>query len=183
GAVANSTTMTVVTLQSLTISPLSSSVLVGRTLQFTATGHYSDGSARDLTSSAAWSSSKMSVATITSPGGLATGIAKGTTTIKAVAGGFAASTTLMVNALTLQSITVTPATVSVSVGGTQQFKATGNYNDGSMADITNSVAWSSSPKNLASVSTTGLATGLKAGTDTITAKSGNVSGSATLTVH
>jgi len=33
--------------------------------------------------------------------------------------------------VTLQSIQVTPATPSINVKGTQQFKATGSYSDGS----------------------------------------------------
>jgi hypothetical protein len=174
---------TVATLQSLTISPLSPSIFVASTLQFAATGYYSDGSTHDLTSTTEWTSSKISVATITSPGGLATGLAKGFTTIKAATGGFSASTTLTISAVTLQSITVTPATATISMGGTQQFKATGNYSNGSTSDLTNTITWSSSPKPVASVSSSGLATGLKAGKATITAKSGGSSGSATLTVR
>ena len=169
--------------QSLTISPLSPSIFVGSTRQFSATGHYSDGSTRDLTSTAAWTSSKTSVATIASPGGLATGLAKGFTTIKATSGGFSASTTLTVGAVTLQSITITPPTATISMGATQQFSATGNYSNGSPSDLTNSVTWSSSPKPVASISSRGLATGLKAGTATITAKSGGINKSATLTVR
>jgi hypothetical protein len=184
GAILNAVgRLTSVTLQSLTISPLNSGIFVGSTLQFAATGHYSDGSTRDLTSTAAWISSKVSVATITSPGGLASGLAKGFTTIKAAAGGFSASTTLTVSAVALQSITVTPATAAISVGGSQQFRATGTYNNGSTTDLTNSVTWSSSPKPVASISSSGLATGLRTGTATITAKSSGVSGSATLTVR
>src|SRR5207245_2271935 len=70
GSVSNSTTMTVLALQSITITPANPSLFVGSTLQFTATGKYSDGSTRNLTASATWSSSKTIVATITSPGGL-----------------------------------------------------------------------------------------------------------------
>jgi uncharacterized protein YjdB len=178
----NSTTMTVITLQSLTISPLSPSIFVGSTLQFAATGHYSDGSARDLTSTVVWTSAKTSIGTITSAG-LATGVGKGNTTIKAVAGALSASTTLTVKQVSLVSITVTPPTATISVGGTQQFTAIGNYDNGSTSNITNSVTWSSMPKSVASISSTGLATGLKAGSDTITAKLGNISGSAALTVN
>ena len=183
GAILNAVGRLTIALQSLTISPLSPSIFVGSTLQFTATGHYSDGSTRDLTSAAAWTSSKLSVATITSPGGLATGLAKGFTTIRAATGGLSASTTLTISAVTLQSITVTPATATISVGETQQFSATGNYSNGNTSDLTNAVTWSSSPKPVASISGSGLATGLKAGTATIAAKSGGISGSATLTVR
>jgi Bacterial Ig-like domain (group 2) len=184
GAILNAVgRLTSTALQSLTISPPAPSIFVGSTLQFTAIGHYSDGSTQDLTTAAAWTSSKAPVATITSPGGLATGLAKGFTTIKAATGGLSASTTLTVSAVTLQSITVTPATATISVGGTQQFRAIGNYSNGSTSDLTNAITWSSSPKPVASISGSGLATGLKAGTATMTAKSGGISGSASLTVR
>ncbi len=183
GTVSGSTSMTVITLQSLTIAPLNASVFINSTLQFAATGHYSDGSARDLTATAAWTSSKPAIASISSPGGLATGRAKGSTTIKAAVGALSASTTLMVNAAVLQSITVTPASATIAVKGTQQFTATGHYNDGTIQDLTGTTSWSASPKGVASVSA-GLATGgPKAGTATVSAKSGMVTGTATLTVQ
>ena len=180
GNVSNSTTMTVITLQSITISPLNPSIFVGSKQQFSVTGHYSNGSVLDLTSRATWSSSKTSIATITSPGGLATGLSKGSSTIKAVLGDLSASTTLTVNAPTLTSITITPATATIAVGGQQQFKATANYSNGTLQDVTNQASWSASPKGVVSISTTGLATDLKAGTATITAKFGGLTGSATL---
>jgi len=52
---------------------------------------------------------------------------------------------VLVATLTLQSIAVTPATATISIGGTQQFRAVGTYNNGSTSDITSSIAWSSSP--------------------------------------
>src|SRR5271170_5219964 len=64
-------------LSKIAVSPLEGSVGVGASQQLTATGTYSNGSTQDLTASAAWSSSSTSVATITSPGGLATGVAPG----------------------------------------------------------------------------------------------------------
>jgi hypothetical protein len=180
GNISNSTTLTVITLQSITISPLNPSIFVGAQQQFSVTGHYSNGTTLDLTSSAAWSSSKTTIATITSPGGLATGVAKGSATIKAVVGKLSASTTLTVNAIVLQSITVTPSTATIPLKGTQQFTATGHYSNGSVQDLTDLATWSASPKGLASVSNTGLATDLKAGTATISAKYGMMTGTATL---
>jgi Bacterial Ig-like domain (group 2) len=60
--------------------------------------------------------------------------------------------------------------------------ATGTYNDGSTKDLTNKAFWSSSDPTIASVNTTGLVTGVSANTATITAASGTVSGSTTVTV-
>jgi uncharacterized protein YjdB len=110
-------------------------------------------------------------------------MAKGKTTITAAIGAMSVSTPLAVNAVVLQSITVTPANPTVAVGGTQQFQAIGNYTDGSSKDVTSSATWSSSAKKVASIEAAGLAKGLAPGAATITAKMGSVSGSAVLQVQ
>jgi hypothetical protein len=71
---------------------------------------------------------------------------------------------------------------SIPNGTQQQFKATGVFSDGSMQDLTASVTWSSSDKNVATISTGGLATTVGTGSSTIQAKSGTVPGSTLLTV-
>src|SRR5262249_31951614 len=53
----------VVTLQSISVTPANPSVANGQTTQFTATGHFSDGSNQVLTSGVTWSSSDTSIAT------------------------------------------------------------------------------------------------------------------------
>lgn len=83
---------------------------------------------------------------------------------------------------TLQSIAVRPASPGINVGEQKQFTATGTYSDNSTKDITASVTWSSSDDTVASIASGGLATGLHGGEATITAASGSVNGSATLTV-
>ena len=77
---------------------------------------------------------------------------------------------------TLYSITVYQASVSNLVEGfTEQFTAIGTYSDGSMADITSQVTWISCDPTIATISSTGLATGLTAGTTYITATMPGVS--------
>ena len=184
GSINGSTTLTVTaaTLTSIAVTPASPSVAAGKTQQFTATGTYSNGTTQNLTSSAAWSSSTISIATV-SAGGLATGVATGSSTITATSGTVSGSTTLTVTAAVLTSIAVNPANVSVAAGYTQQFTATGTYSNGTTQNLTSSATWSSSKTSVATVkSTTGLATTVAPGTATITAKSGTISGSATLTV-
>lgn len=83
---------------------------------------------------------------------------------------------------TLSSINVTPMNPSIPDGTQQQFKATGVFSDGSMQDLTASVTWSSTDKNVATISTGDLATTVSAGTSTIQAMSGTVPGSTLLTV-
>ncbi len=83
---------------------------------------------------------------------------------------------------TLVSIAVTPATSNIATGTTQQFTATGTYSDSTTQDLKASAAWSSSDTAVATVSSAGLATSVAAGTTTITATSGGIYGTATLTV-
>jgi trimeric autotransporter adhesin len=85
---------------------------------------------------------------------------------------------------TLNSITVGPSSVNVPVGKTQQMAATGSYNDGSTQNITgkSGIVWQSSDESLATISGTGLVTGVAAGSPTITAQLGTISGQATVNV-
>ena len=72
------------TLTGIDISPTSPSVVIAGTVQFHATGHFSDGPDQDLTANSNWTSSVTSVATVQNLGtqpGLATGVAQGTTNI------------------------------------------------------------------------------------------------------
>jgi type II secretory pathway component GspD/PulD (secretin) len=80
-------TVTSAALKSISVSPVNRAVAVGTSVQYTATGTYSDGSTQDVTSAAAWTSSKTSVAEIGASSGLATGVAAGTTSITATQGG------------------------------------------------------------------------------------------------
>jgi hypothetical protein len=160
-------------LTSITVTPANPSIAAGNTLQFTATGHFKSGSTENLTSSVAWSSSKTSVATIT-PGGLATGVTAGTSSMGARLGTIAGLTTLTVTPPTLVSIAVTPANPSIAKGATQQFLATGTYSDSSTQNITNSVTWASSNLSVATITAGGLASGVGSGTSNITATLGSV---------
>jgi len=82
----------------------------------------------------------------------------------------------------LTSIEVTPETASIVIDSTQQFTVTGTYSDGSTADLTESVTWTSSNPDVAIITASGLATGVSKGTVTITAASNGVTDTATLTV-
>jgi Bacterial Ig-like domain (group 2) len=78
---------------------------------------------------------------------------------------------------------MTPTSPSIAVGATQQFTATGTYQNSSTADITRSVTWNSATPAVATIDAAGLATGVSAGTSNITATSGAItSNTAVLTV-
>jgi hypothetical protein len=87
---------------------------------------------------------------------------------------------------TLISIAITPENPIIALGVPEQFIATGTYSNNSKKNITASVSWTSSVPDVATISNAagiiGVANPVKSGVATITAKSGNVSGSTTATV-
>src|ERR1700738_2294107 len=90
---------------------------------------------------------------------------------------------------TLQTISVVPAAgtqVLSSPGQTAQFKAVATYQMGSASpttqDVTNSVTWSANNVAIASINSSGLATGLVAGKTVITAALDGTSATSDLTV-
>ena len=130
---------------------------------------------------AAWASSNPGVAPVTAAG-LATGTAQGTSQISATAAGVTGTTTLTVVPAKLVSITVTPANQSVKVGITVQYIAIGTFSDGSTQDLTASVTWASSSPSIATITAAGSATTAKVGSTKISATSGGIVGSTSLTV-
>jgi hypothetical protein len=191
GTVSGSTTLTVTAavLVSITVTPAAPSIAKGTKQQFSATGKYSDNSTQILTTMVTWSSSNTTVATISNvagSNGLAASATAGSTTISAASGSISGSATLTVTPAVLVSLVVTPSSPSISVNASQQFTATGTYSDGSTQNLTAAVTWSSSSAAVAQISnasgSNGLATGIAAGTTTITAISGSISKSVTLVV-
>ncbi|MDY6966763.1 MAG: DUF2341 domain-containing protein, partial [Halobacteriota archaeon] len=81
----------------------------------------------------------------------------------------------------LTAIVVSPPTASLNVGETQQFTATGyDQYDNEMPEIT--FTWSSSDEVVGTVSSDGLFTAAAPGSATVTAESGGVEGSTSVTV-
>jgi 6-phosphogluconolactonase (cycloisomerase 2 family) len=195
GALSGSTTLNVTstTLVSIGVTPATPTIAKGTFQQFTATGVYSDNTTQNLTNTVTWHAVNPAVASITTAigsGGLATGVAPGTTQITATLGGVVGSTNLKVTALV--SIAVTPITAAIRITGTQQYKATGTFTDlttQTTQDITTLVTWNSGTVATATISnaagSNGLATGAAQGTTLITAAWGAITSNAnpaTLTV-
>jgi uncharacterized protein YjdB len=91
-------TVTLAILESITVTPANPSIAIGLTMQFTATGTYTDGTSQDITTSVNWTSGTTGVATIINASGLATAVAVGTSVITATSGGVT-GTTLAITAL------------------------------------------------------------------------------------
>jgi uncharacterized protein YjdB len=156
-------------------------------VQLNATGNFADGTTQNLTGSASWTSSTPGVATVSGVSGVVTGIAAGSVTITAAFGGISGTISLNITNALLTSVQVTPANPSISLGTSEQFVATGMFDDGTTENLTNFASWNSSNANVAVLSSPGLFTTSGTGTTTIKAtitQNGTpVSGTTTLTVH
>ncbi len=109
---------------------------------------------------------------------------RGTLKVNAVFGALsnvATGTTAAAAALPVASVSVSPATASVSAGSTVQLSGTPKDSLG-RALTGGTVTWATSNAGVASVNAAGLVTGVGAGTATITATSGGKSGNATVSV-
>lgn len=174
-----------VAVASVTVSLANSSRNPGQTTQATATTRDANNnilSGRVVT----WGSSNTAVATVSSSG-VVTAIVAGTAQITATSEGKSGSATFTVDAppppAPVASISVSLASSSVIPGETTQ--ATATTRDANNNVLTGrAINWSSSNAVIASVSQSGLVTGVAVGTGVqITATSEGVSGSATVNVQ
>jgi trimeric autotransporter adhesin len=176
--------ITAAVLQSIAVTPAAPSLAKGLTLSLTATGTYSDATTQDLSAIAAWTSSN--VAAATTSGRVVTAVAPGNATISATLGGITGTTALTVTAAAIASIEVTPATVSLAAGRTQQLTATAIFTDNTNQDITATALWASSDVTHVSVSNAagsqGLATAIAAGSANVTATKDGITGTSAFTV-
>ena len=186
GAISDSSQLLVGTgyLTGITVTPANPAIPTFLNQQFTATGTFSDGSFLDITATVAWNSSNTSVATINAAG-LAIPVASGSTNITASYGGItSAANTLAVTGGHLVAIVVTTvhSGATVGAGATVQYSATGQFDDGSVSDVSNFATWNSSNANVATISATGVASTGAIGQSTISATLAGVTGSTVLTV-
>jgi len=167
---------------SIVITTPSGTTSVTGTIQFSATVKDADGHIIQVTPS--WSVVNGGGA-ITSGGLFTAGDSIGTfeNTVVATTGTVTSSSTVIVTAGGLASITVAPDSVSLAIGGTQQYVAVGKDAHGNVVDIPNRV-WSVAAGG-GTIDTAGLFTaGTTAGAfaHTVTATSGSISGTASVTV-
>lgn len=165
---------------------------------FIAVGTTASGGTVSLQGLVTWSSSSTTIAQINSATGVATGETAGTATItaqytnadKTIATGTASFTVLGGTTEAYTSVTILPSTQSIPSGGTSDFIALATSGTtGLVENVTSSSAlqWSSSIPAVATISPSGVATGVSGGTATITALLSNpdnsvVSATAGLTV-
>ena len=162
-----STITVYVPVASVTVAPPTATAVVTETKQFTATAKDAQGNTlvgRTIT----WTSSSPAVATVNGSG-LATAIAVGTTTITAKSEGKSGAATLSVTVVPVASVLITPLSPdTVFLGYTTQLTAV--TKDSTGAVLTGRVVtWQSGNPAVATVSASGLVSGLTAGNTTISA--------------
>src|SRR5438067_963228 len=173
-------TVTPVPVAALNVAPAAATIAVGATIQLVATTIDSAGNV--LTGrSVNWASGNSGAASVDG-NGLVTGMGAGAATITATSEGKSGTASVTVSSIPVASVTVSPASASLTVGQTAQFSATARDANGN-ALAGRPVTWTSSDGAMASVSGSGRATGVAAGGPvTITATSEGQSGAATVTV-
>ena len=165
----------------LTLSPANASIMPLGTQAYAVTATYANNTSGALTSGVQWSVLPASVATI-GASGVVTGVATGSYVVLASVGSVSATASGTVIAPALSGVAITPANASLTPGGTQQFKATGSYSNGTKADLSSTVAWSSGNISLLTIDANGLATASASATSTlvtVSAQLGSITSSVT----
>jgi trimeric autotransporter adhesin len=133
---------------------------------------------------ATWSSSDPAIAELDPRGATAAVIARAPGTVSITAGGLGAAAAIEVTVLppALAALAITPPSPRVAAGTTMQLAATATYGDGSTADVTTAVTWTSTTTQIATIDAAGVAAGVVPGSTTIVAQLGSVSAIAALGV-
>ena len=172
-------TVKIVPVVSVAVSPSTATVMEGNTTTLTATPRDSAGQPLYLRV-ATWSTSNSARATVSSSG-VVTGVSAGTVTITATIEGKSGTASVTVSPAPVASVTVTPPAPNVNVGQTVQLTAT-PYSSAGQALTGRTTTWSSGATTIATVSSSGLVTGVSAGSAVITATIEGKTATATVTV-
>jgi uncharacterized protein YjdB len=169
-------TVSNVPVKSVSVSPGTASVAIGASTALSVTVR--DANDAVVTGRVvSWTSSNNAVATVSSAG-VVTGVSAGSATITATSEGQSGTATVSVTA---GGVSVSPASLALAPLQSKPLAVT--VTDANGKPINNpQVAWSSSNNLVATVSSSGVVTGLVIGTATITATSGGKSGTAQVTV-
>jgi trimeric autotransporter adhesin len=166
----SSVTVTAPPITSVTISASSSNVTAGEGVKLTATVMDANGTVV-TNSTVTWTSDDVQVAAPNSTGNTTADVATskaGSATITASVGGVKGTVTITVNPGAVEIVAVTGPSKNLKPESTMQLTATALDNKGNVVP-NQSFFWSSSNPNVASVSSSGLVTGMRNGNVTITA--------------
>jgi uncharacterized protein YjdB len=165
-------------LTAITVTPTTATAFIGDSVEFTATGTFTTppGSSSPTSQSkldkVSWSVEDTAVATVDNDGKV-TAVSGGSTKVTASSKDFSDSATIIVTPAELLSITITPAAPTVGTGQTVALTAQGSYRNSPSSPTTTgpvAVDWVSGDPAVATVNAdTGVVTGVRPGTATITA--------------
>lgn len=151
------------------ITPLTLSLTKNNTTQLSALATYSDSRTANVSSIVSWFIEDSAITSV-SNGGLVTGLKPGNTKISASLSDITSNAVdIRVTDATITAIHIRPETLSVAKGNTIQLSAFATYSDDNIVDISHLITWSSMDTSMATISTTGLLTGMGIGNTEVTA--------------
>ena len=164
----------------VTVTPSSASVVAGSTVTLQATVKDQYGNVMSG-QTVTWSSNSAS-ATVNSSG-VVSGVSAGSATISATSSGKSGTSAITVTAAppVVTTVIVAPTSASVVAGSTVTLQATVKDQNGNVISG-QTITWSSDNTPVATVNSSGVVTGVVAGSATITATSSGKSGTASITV-
>jgi len=175
-----SVTVQQVPVASVNVTPSLDTLVLGQAVQLTAQTLDSVGNPL-AGRTVVWDTDNSSVAIVSSTGRVVSqGI--GTANITATSEGKVGTATVVVIAVPVASVTVSPPSKTMTVGDTATFSATTKDAQGHVL-TGRAIAWSSDNTAVATVDSTGLVTAVAAGSANITATSEGQSGSSAVTVN
>jgi len=165
----------------VTVSPASASVTVGATSVLQATVKDQNGNLM-TGQTVTWSTNNPAAATVNSSG-VVTGVAAGSATITATSSGKTGTSSITVTAVApvVATVTVAPTSASVVAGASTTLQATVKDQNGNVM-TGQTVTWSTNNPAAATVNSSGVVTGVAAGSATITATSSGKTGTSSITV-
>ena len=184
GVTSNISTLTITDAIATKVSiiPPTTKLAKGLTLQLQAIATLSDDTTKDVSTQANWQSSNPTVLSVDDQG-KATAIAAGDATVTATIQGVTGQTTVSAVDLTISQIQIIPATVQLAIGTTTRLTAIATFADQSTQDVSSQVGWLSSNTAVATVDSTGLVTGVAAGSTTLSASLLGVTASTSIQVN
>jgi hypothetical protein len=139
---------------------------IGQSGQLTLTAHMGDGSTKDVTADAEWTSSAPDVLSVSA--GALSALAAGEATITAAYEGKSATRTITVAEVVLTGVAISPQVMELKRGTSEQLTVTATFDDGSTKDVTAEATFTSSNPDVATVDAAGLIEPLNGGPVQIT---------------
>ena len=175
------------TIQSIALTFDADKVPLGRTLAWSVTATYDDGTTGDITADVDWNSSNTNVARVSpqeDQPGLVLSVGEGRAIISAIKGEKSANQWITVDPPAVRTIEIDAATFTRGIGKNIKMNVTALNTDDTERDVTNDVTWESSNPTVGIMSATdkGELVTLARGTTEVTATLGDSTTSQTFTV-